>query len=97
MTIEEIGKYLKENVKGMSKEQGEQAYKALVDLVIEKANEDKDAEEVKVALPRLGNLNIRKRAAYKGKNPSNGKEVEVAASRRATLTPYESFKKAING
>jgi DNA-binding protein HU-beta len=95
MRIEQIGDYLKSKVKGLSKTQGEEAYKALVDLIHEEANKN-GKEDVKIALPKLGNLTIKYKGEYQGKNPSTGEPMTVAPMRRATFSSFDSFKDVIN-
>jgi nucleoid DNA-binding protein len=70
MTIEQIGQYLKENVEGLTKKQGEEAYKALVELIKTEANKEMNTT---VALPKLGKFTIKFKDEYEGKNPRTAK------------------------
>ena len=93
MTIEQIGQYLKENVEGLTKKQGEEAYKALVEFVKAEANKEINTT---VALPKLGRLTIKFKDEYEGKNPRTGESMMVAPMRKVTFAAYDSFKAELN-
>jgi DNA-binding protein HU-beta len=94
MTIDQIGQYLKENVAGLTKKQGEDAYKALVELV--KTEAVKEKEEVVIALPKLGKLTVKYKGEYQGKNPRTQEPMTIAPMRKATFAAYDSFKEHLN-
>jgi nucleoid DNA-binding protein len=93
MTIDQIGQYLKENVEGLTKKQGEEAYKALVELVKEEANKEMNTV---VALPKLGKITIKHKGEYQGKNPRTQEPMTIAPMRKATFAAYDSFKESLN-
>jgi DNA-binding protein HU-beta len=46
----------------------------------------------KVALMDFGNFEVRERAARKGRNPSTGEEIEIAATKNPAFKPAKAFK-----
>lgn len=54
------------------------------------------AEGNKVQLVGFGAFELRHRAARKGRNPQNGKEIEIAASNVPAFKPGKSFKDEVN-
>lgn len=93
MRIDQIAQHLKDTVPGLSKKQGEEAYKSLVELIKTEANKETNTV---VALPKLGKLTIKEKASYMGKNPSNGEDIEIPAMRKATFSAYDGFKESLN-
>ena len=93
MTIDQIGQYLKEHVEGLTKKQGEEAYKALVEFIKEEANKDLNTV---VALPKLGKLTIKHKGEYQGKNPRTQEPMTIAPMRKSTFAAYDSFKESLN-
>jgi DNA-binding protein HU-beta len=51
----------------------------------------------KVQLIGFGTFEQRKRAARKGKNPQNGKEIQIAAAKVPAFKAGQAFKDAVNG
>jgi DNA-binding protein HU-beta len=55
----------------------------------------KNGEEVR--LVGFGTFSVKKREATTGRNPSTGKEIEIAASNNAKFKPGTALKEALNG
>lgn len=53
-------------------------------------------EEGKVQVHGFGNFDIRERAARKGRNPQDGTEIDIPASRTVGFKPAKHAKEAIN-
>lgn len=50
-----------------------------------------------VVLPGLGKLSVADRAARRGRNPSTGEEITIAASKAAKFTASSTLKRELNG
>ena len=50
----------------------------------------------KVALIGFGNFEVRERAARKGKNPLNGKEIDIPACKTPAFKAGKALKDAVN-
>jgi nucleoid DNA-binding protein len=93
MRLDHIGDYIEAKVPGVSKTQGEEAYKAILELIKEEANKDANAV---VKLPKLGRFTVTRRDPYMGKNPSNGEPMMIPASRRVSFSAFQSLKDSLN-
>ena len=51
----------------------------------------------KVALPGLGNFSVSLRAERKGRNPSTGAEIVIAAKKVVKFSPATALSKSVNG
>ena len=49
----------------------------------------------KVSLVGFGNFEVRERAAHKGRNPSTGEEITIAASKSPVFKAGKNFKDAL--
>jgi DNA-binding protein HU-beta len=49
----------------------------------------------KVQLIGFGNFEVRDRAARKGRNPSTGEEIEIAASKVPAFAPGKTLKESV--
>ena len=49
-----------------------------------------------VSIPPLGKFKVTKRAARTGRNPSTGKEIEIAASNVPKFQPSKTLKDKVN-
>jgi len=94
MNIDQIATHLKDSVPGLSKKQGEEAYKALVELI--KAEAIKDKEKAVIQLPKLGKWTVKFKDSYQGKNPRTGEAMTIKPMRKMTFSPYDSFKEHLN-
>lgn len=92
MTIKELHASLAKKT-GLQQKQCEAVYSSLIELIEEQANE---AVETKVVLPKLGTIKITLREEHLAKNPKTKEEVIVAASRRASLSLFPTFKERLN-
>ena len=68
-------------------------YNAIVETLIESANSE---DETRTVVPQIGTLIVKIKDAYTAKNPKNGEEVEVAASRRARIKINSKLTEAFN-
>lgn len=92
MTIDQIAQHLKEKA-GISKKQGEEAYKALVELIQSEANKETNTT---VSLPKLGKFTVKYKGEYQGKNPRTGEAMTIKPMRKATFSSFDSFKESLN-
>lgn len=53
----------------------------------------KQGEEIRI--PGFGNFSVSHRDSYKGRNPSTGEEITIAARRVPRFTPGKSLKDAV--
>ena len=51
----------------------------------------------RVALVGFGSFSVSKRAARKGRNPQNGKEIKICAKTVPAFAAGQSFKDAVDG
>ena len=54
------------------------------------------AEGDQVAITGFGTFSVLKRAARKGRNPSTGKSIQIAASNTPKFKPGKALKEAVN-
>ena len=92
MTLDQIAGHIAKTV-GITKKQGEEAYKALVELIKTEANYESNT---KVSLPKLGNLTIKAKEAYMGKNPRTNEAMMIGPMRKVTFAAYDSLKESLN-
>ena len=77
---------------GLSKTDSEKAINALID-VTGKTLKKGD----KIQLIGFGTFEVRKRAARKGRNPQNGEQIKIAASKVPAFKPGKALKDLVNG
>ncbi len=58
--------------------------------------QDALSEGEEVVLPGFGKFTVAHRAARKGRNPSTGEEIQIAASKGPKFKPGKPFKDAVN-
>jgi len=51
----------------------------------------------KVRLDRIGIIQVKDRAARKGRNPQTGQEIDIPASKKIAFRPSKSLKEQITG
>ena len=76
---------------GSTKKSAEASLDALVEIATAELKKGG-----KVQLVGFGTLEVRKRAARKGRNPQTGEEIKIAASKNPKFKPGKSFKDMIN-
>lgn len=76
---------------GISKKDADAAVKATFETITEAM-----AKCDKVALVGFGNFEVRERAARKGKNPSNGKVIDIPACKAPAFKAGKALKDAVN-
>jgi DNA-binding protein HU-beta len=76
----------------LSKKDASKAVDAVFDSILNALN-DGD----KVQLLGFGNFEVRERAARKGRNPQNGQEIEIAASKVPAFKPSKALKDVVKG
>ena len=76
---------------GVSKKDAEKVLKAFTDVV---TDELKKGE--KVQLVGFGTFEVSERAARAGRNPVNGKAINIPASKAPKFKPGKAFKDALN-
>ena len=77
---------------GDTKKNAEEVVNAFVDVVT--ASLKKGG---KVQLVGFGTLEVRKRAARKGRNPQTGEEIKIPASKAPAFKAGKALKDAVNG
>jgi DNA-binding protein HU-beta len=76
---------------GFSKKDAEKAVNALIDSIKKEV-----ADGNKVQIIGFGTFDCKKRAARKGKNPQNGKEIHIPASTVPVFKAGKGFKEIVN-
>ena len=76
---------------GQAKSETTKTVNALLDVI-----KDQLAQGEKVALVGFGTLEVRERAARKGRNPQTGAEIEIAAAKAPAFKAGKDFKEAVN-
>lgn len=79
-------------ISGESKKATEAVLKATADVIASTLKEGGD-----VALPGLGKLVVKDRAARTGKNPKTGEAIQIAASKTPGFKAAKALKDAVNG
>ncbi len=75
----------------LTKKDAEKAVKAVFDTVAEEL-----AEGGKVQVIGFGTFEVRERAAREGRNPQNGKNITIAASKSPAFTAGKGLKEQVN-
>lgn len=71
------------------------ARKVVDDLMAAIVSAAANGEEV--SLSGFGKFKIKDSPAREGRNPSNGKTIQIAASKKLTFVPAKAVKDALNG
>ena len=74
--------------------------KAVIKFVLDAAGEIAQEElgtEGEVTLPGIGKLSVKSRAARKGRNPSNGNEIDIPAKKVPHFSAAKVLKDAVAG
>ncbi len=58
---------------------------------------DAAANGEEVALNGFGKFKVKDTPARQGRNPATGEAIEIAASKKLTLTPAKALKERLNG
>ena len=74
-----------------TKKAAEESLDALVEVVTEELKEGG-----KVQLVGFGSLDVKKRAARKGRNPQTGEEIKIPASKAPVFKAGKALKDAVN-
>jgi DNA-binding protein HU-beta len=82
--------YVAQNVEGMTKKDAVK----VVDAVLEGIEAGLKADG-KVQIIGFGSLEVRERAARKGRNPQTGEEIEIPASRTVGFSAGKGLKEAV--
>ena len=56
-----------------------------------------DDDQTRVQIPGFGTFGVSQRAARKGRNPRNGKEIDIPASKAVSFKAAKGLKDAVNG
>jgi DNA-binding protein HU-beta len=54
------------------------------------------AADEEVSVPGFGKFKLKSSPERKGRNPSTGETIQIAASRKVTFTPAKALKDAVN-
>lgn len=76
---------------GSTKKSAEASLDALVEIATAELKKGG-----KVQLVGFGTLEVRKRAARKGRNPQTGEEIKIPASKAPAFKPGKALKDAVN-
>ena len=76
---------------GSTKKSAEASLDALVEIATAELKKGG-----KVQLVGFGTLEVRKRAARKGRNPQTGEEIKISASKSPVFKPGKAFKDLVN-
>ena len=76
---------------GLTKKDAETALQAVTDSLTELL-----AKGDSIVLPGFASISVKKRAARKGRNPSTGKPIDIAASNAISFKVGTKLKEAIN-
>ena len=76
---------------GSTKKSSEASLDALVEIATAELKKGG-----KVQLVGFGTLEVRKRAARKGRNPQTGEEIKIPASKAPAFKPGKALKDAVN-
>lgn len=76
---------------GMTKSDADKAVNAVIGAITSAL-----ANGEQVVLTGFGTFQVNSRAARKGRNPSTGQEIEIAASKAPAFKPGKSLKDAVN-
>ncbi len=76
---------------GSTKKSAESSLDSLVEIVTGELKKGG-----KVQLVGFGTLEVRKRAARKGRNPQTGEEIKIPASKAPAFKPGKALKDAVN-
>ena len=76
---------------GSTKKSAEASLDALVEIATAELRKGG-----KVQLVGFGTLEVRKRAARKGRNPQTGQEIKIPASKAPAFKPGKALKDAVN-
>ena len=68
-----------------------------IDWIIEELGKYRDALKAgdRVQIVGFGSFEVRERAAHKGRNPSTGEEITIAASKSPVFKAGKNFKDAL--
>jgi len=75
----------------LSKADSEKALNAVISSIT-----DLLAKGDSIVLPGFASLSVKERSARKGRNPSTGEEIEIAASKAVSFKAGTKLKEAIN-
>ena len=75
----------------VTKKAAEESLDALVEVMSEELKKGG-----KVQLVGFGSLEVRKRAARKGRNPQTGEEIKIPASKAPAFKPGKALKDVVN-
>lgn len=90
-TKKDISDFLFKGGEGLSAQQSNKIVDVVFDYLVDAL---KKGEEVKIA--GFGSLGVKKQAARKGRNPSTGETIEIAARSKVRFTPAKALKDAVN-
>lgn len=88
MNKQELVKHLAESAE-VTKAQAESVLNALVTTVVDTVRSGNE-----ISITDLGKFGTKERAARKGRNPSTGESIEIAAKRSPKFSPAKALKDA---